>query len=171
MVWGENGFGTDFPYNILGNDTGECWRISSHPSGDDPVEDNRFIGRSQLWREDRYLFSDLELDRFLLLIKVIDAKENLSIQVHPDDVYVAEHENGSLEKTECWYIIDCSNDAQLVVGHNAKTREELKAMVQEESIGDFCFVGLLNYLGIGVIIQHISLKTKENKNWEIKIKK
>lgn len=133
MVWGGNRLGTDFGYNIPGNDTGECWGISAHPNGDDPVEDNRFVGKtlSQLWREDRYLFGDLELDRFPLLIKVIDAKENLSIQVHPDDAYAAEHENGSLGKTECWYIIDCPDDAQLVVGHNARTREELRAMIQE----------------------------------------
>ena len=64
-----------------------------------------------------------------LLIKIIDAKADLSIQVHPDDTYAAEHENGSLGKMECWYILDCEPDSKLVIGHNAKTHEELEDMV------------------------------------------
>ena len=71
------------------------------------------------------------MDRFPLLVKIIDAKDDLSIQVHPDDAYAKVHENGSLGKTECWFILDCKENATLVVGHNAKTREELEQMIQE----------------------------------------
>lgn len=133
MVWGGNRLGTDFGYDIPGEDTGECWGIAAHPNGDDPVEDNRFVGKtlSQLWTEDRYLFRNLEMDRFPLMVKVIDAKDNLSIQVHPDDAYAKEHENGSLGKTECWYIIDCPQDARLVIGHNAGSKEELRDMIEQ----------------------------------------
>ena len=51
--------------------------------------------------------------------------------MHPDDVYACEHENGSLGKTECWYILDCREDASLVIGHSAETRQELKEMVEQ----------------------------------------
>ena len=44
---------------------------------------------------------------FPLLVKIIDANDHLSIQVHPDDAYAQIHENGSQGKTECWYILDC----------------------------------------------------------------
>ncbi len=71
------------------------------------------------------------MDRFPLLIKIIDAKDDLSIQVHPDDAYAKVHENGSLGKTECWFILDCKENATLVVGHNAKTKEELEQMIHE----------------------------------------
>lgn len=40
--------------------------------------------------------------------------------MHPDDAYAKEHENGSLGKTECWYILECGENASLVIGHNAK---------------------------------------------------
>ena len=71
------------------------------------------------------------MDRFPLLVKIIDAKDDLSIQVHPDDAYAKAHENGSLGKTECWFILDCKENATLVVGHNAKTKEELEQMIHE----------------------------------------
>lgn len=133
MVWGGSRLGTDFGYQLPGNEVGECWGISAHPNGDDGVDDNRFVGKtlSELWEEDRYLFGNLKEDRFPLLVKVIDAKQNLSIQVHPDDSYAKEHEGGSLGKTECWYIIDCEEGAELVVGHNARTKEELEDMIYE----------------------------------------
>ena len=68
--------------------------------------------------------------RQYLLIKIIDAKNDLSIQVHPDDAYASEHENGSLGKTECWYVLDCEPGTKIVIGHNAKDKKEL-----EEKIG------------------------------------
>ena len=92
---------------------------------------------SQLWDEHPELFGNIEGDRFPLLIKIIDAKDNLSIQVHPYDEYAAKNENGSLVKTECWYIIDCPDNAKLVVGHNAKTHEELSEMIHEGRWDEF----------------------------------
>lgn len=71
------------------------------------------------------VFGNVDSDRFPLLIKIIDAKDDLSIQAHPDDDYVKVHENGSLGKTECWYILDCKENATIVIGHNATTKEEL----------------------------------------------
>ena len=57
--------------------------------------------------------------------------------MHPDDAYAKVHENGSLGKTECWFILDCKENATLVVGHNAKSREELEQMIQEGKWKEF----------------------------------
>ncbi|MBO5303486.1 MAG: mannose-6-phosphate isomerase, class I [Lachnospiraceae bacterium] len=131
MIWGGNRLGTDFHYPIPGEDTGECWGISAHPNGDAKIVSKPFEGKtlSALWEENRELFGNLKEDRFPLLIKIIDAKADLSIQVHPDDMYAKEAENGSLGKMECWYIIDCPADAKLVLGHNAKDKAELEDMI------------------------------------------
>ena len=70
------------------------------------------------------------------MVKIIDAREDLSIQVHPDDAYAGIHENGSLGKTECWYVLDCAENASLVIGHHAKTRQELASMIEEGRWGE-----------------------------------
>lgn len=77
------------------------------------------------------MFGHVSGDSFPLLVKIIDAKEDLSIQVHPDDHYAAEHENGARGKTECWYVLDCDPGATIVIGHNAKTRDEMRRMVEQ----------------------------------------
>lgn len=132
-IWGGSRLGTEYGYPLPGSHTGECWGISAHPNGDDTIKEGTFAGKklSELWQQHRYLFGNLTMDRFPLLVKIIDAKDDLSIQVHPDDAYAAAHENGSLGKTECWYILDCPQDAQLVVGHHAQTKEELEEMIHE----------------------------------------
>lgn len=138
MIWGGSKLRTEFGYDIPGDKTGECWAISAHPNGDCVIREGIYEGKtlSELWQEHRELFGNLDLDRFPLLTKIIDAKDDLSIQVHPDDDYAAVHENGSLGKTECWYVLDCPEGAALVVGHNASTREELKTMIEEGKWGE-----------------------------------
>lgn len=138
MLWGGSKLSTEFGYQIPGDDTGECWAISAHPNGDCEVREGLYEGKklSELWQEHRELFGDLDLDRFPLLTKIIDARDDLSIQVHPNDAYAGEHENGSLGKTECWYVLDCPEDAALVVGHNASTRKELQEMVEQGRWGE-----------------------------------
>lgn len=133
MIWGGNRLKTDFGYDIPSDSTGECWAVSAHTNGDCTVKNGPFAGEklSGLWENHRELFGNLKGDTFPLLIKIIDAKADLSIQVHPDDTYAKEFENGSLGKTECWYILDCDEDGKIVVGHNAKDKEELKSMIAE----------------------------------------
>ena len=103
-IWGGSRMRDAYGYDIPSDKTGEYWAISAHPNGDCPVLNPEFEGMtlSQLWDQRRDLFGDIEGDRFPLLIKIIDAAGDLSIQVHPDDAYAAEHENGSLGKRECW---------------------------------------------------------------------
>ena len=134
MIWGGNQLAEKFGYEIPSDKTGECWAVSAHPNGDCTVREGEYAGRklSELFKEEPELFGNRPLDRFPLLIKIIDAKADLSIQVHPDDAYAKVHENGSLGKTECWYILDCPEDATLVVGHNAGSREELKEMIDQK---------------------------------------
>lgn len=81
----------------------------------------------------------LNADDFLfpLLTKIIDAKSDLSIQVYPDDAYAAVNENGSLGKTECWYIMDAASGATIVIGHNAKDHNQVKSMIEQRQWGDF----------------------------------
>ncbi len=134
MIWGGTRLRDDFGYEIPGEHTGECWAVSAHPNGDCTVKSGSLRGRtlSGLWREHRELFGGAEGEVFPLLIKIIDAKADLSIQVHPDDAYAKAHENGSLGKTECWYILDCDPDAKIVIGHHAGSREELRQMIDEK---------------------------------------
>ena len=134
MIWGGNQLAEKFGYEIPSDKTGECWAVSAHPNGDCTVREGEYTGKklSELFKEEPELFGNLSLDRFPLLIKIIDAKADLSIQVHPDDAYAKVHENGSLGKTECWYILDCPEDATLVVGHNAGSTEELKEMIDQK---------------------------------------
>ncbi|MBQ8232923.1 MAG: mannose-6-phosphate isomerase, class I [Lachnospiraceae bacterium] len=128
--WGGKRLNTVFGYTIPSEYTGECWAISGHPDGDCPVADaGRTLG--QIWKEQPELFGNLPGDIFPLIIKIIDARENLSIQVHPDDEYAGIHEKGSPGKTECWYVLDCERDAEVIIGHNASSREEMKRMVEE----------------------------------------
>lgn len=133
MIWGGDRLKTEFGYEIPGDHTGECWAVSAHENGDCTVLSGAFQGKklSRLWEENKELFGNLEGDKFPLLVKIIDAKDDLSIQVHPDDAYAKEHENGSLGKTECWYILDCDEGNEIVLGHNAKTKGELSYMIDE----------------------------------------
>lgn len=117
----------------------ETWTISAHPNGDCRISAGSFAGMtlSQLWDAHPELFGAKAGSRFPLLVKIIDAKDDLSIQVHPDDAYAAVHENGSLGKTECWYILDCKEDAQIVIGHHASSKAEVEAMIREKRWNDF----------------------------------
>lgn len=133
MLWGGRKLETEFGYDIPDGSIGECWAISAHPNGDCTIASGEYAGHtlSWLWANHRELFGNCEGDRFPLLIKIIDAKDDLSIQVHPDDAYAAEHENGSLGKKECWYVLSAEEGQQIVVGQRAHSREEFAQMVEE----------------------------------------
>lgn len=133
MIWGGNRLKTEYGYSIPSDHTGECWAISAHKHGDCRIKNGAFAGKTLgwLWENHRELFGDAKGDVFPLLVKIIDAKADLSIQVHPDDEYAKARENGSLGKTECWYILDCEEDSTIVIGHNAKDKEDLKEMIAQ----------------------------------------
>lgn len=138
MIWGGNKLATDFGFAIPSDHTGECWAISAHTNGDCTIKNGTYQGQtlSWLWENHRGLFNNIEGEVFPLLIKIIDAKADLSIQVHPDDEYAKMNENGALGKTECWYILDCDENAEIVIGHNAKDKQELKDMIYSDRWGE-----------------------------------
>ena len=139
-IWGGERLRDIYGYEIPSDHTGECWAVSAHKNGDCRIASGTYVGwhLSQLWEEHRELFgAEAAGEVFPLLVKIIDAKADLSIQVHPDNAYAAEHENGSLGKTECWYVLDCDPGATIVIGHNAKDKNEVKEMIEGKRWTDF----------------------------------
>lgn len=138
VIWGGNALRTHYGYDIPSETTGEAWVVSAHKNGDCRIRGGQYDGctLSQLWQDHRELFGNQEGDQFPILVKIIDAKQDLSIQVHPDDAYARVHENGSLGKTECWYILDCDPGSSIVVGHNASSTEEMQQMIAEDRWDD-----------------------------------
>jgi len=132
-IWGGTTLQKEFGYAIPSDQTGECWAISAHPNGPSVIENGDYAGMTldRLWREQPELFGNSTEKVFPLLTKILDANKDLSVQVHPDDTYAMANENGELGKTECWYVIDCKEDAHIIFGHNAKTKEELRQQINE----------------------------------------
>lgn len=140
-IWGGDRICKDFPYPFPGDKIGECWAISAYESGDCKIhslydiqgKEKKNIGKtlSQVWDSHKELFGSYPSTTFPLLIKIIDAKEDLSIQVHPDDEYAFVYKPGERGKTECWLILDCEEGASIVIGHHAGTKEELTRMIEE----------------------------------------
>lgn len=137
-IWGGTALRDKFNYEIPSENTGECWAISSHENGDCEITNGKFKGMtlSNLWSNHKELFGNMAGDKFPLLTKILDANDNLSVQVHPDNEYAKKNEHGELGKTECWYIIDCDDDAEMIFGHNAKSKEELEYMVSNNKWSD-----------------------------------
>lgn len=137
-IWGGTALQKEFGYEIPSENTGECWAISAHPNGPSIIENGPYKGMTldKLWSEHSELFGNPQEKVFPLLTKILDANMDLSVQVHPDDSYAMVHENGELGKTECWYIIDCKEDADMIFGHNAQTKEELQKQIQEGQWND-----------------------------------
>ena len=96
-IWGGSRLKQEFHYEQAGEQTGECWGISAHPNGDGVVKSGAYAGMhlSEVWKEYPRLFGSDGTGVFPLLAKIIDAREDLSIQVHPDDSYAKVHENGA----------------------------------------------------------------------------
>ena len=138
MIWGGNKLREEFSYTYDMDNAGECWGISAHPNGDCTVVGGAYDGMklSELYEQHKELFGDAGWDVFPLLTKIIDAKTDLSIQVHPDDAYAKLNENGSLGKTECWYILDAESDTTIVIGHNATSSEEVANMIHDRKWKD-----------------------------------
>ena len=132
-IWGGTALKVKFGYEIPSNNIGEYWAISAHPNGPSLIENSQYEGISldQLWMEHPELFGHPKEKTFPLLTKILDASMDLSVQVHPEDSYAEVHENGELGKTECWYILDCKEDAEIIIGHNAKSKEEFIELINE----------------------------------------
>lgn len=117
-LWGGSRLNDEFEKNIDLTPLAETWECSTHPDGPSYVVGGAFDGQelAEVLREHpEYLGERHKGENTLpILIKFIDAKKDLSVQVHPTDAYAQEHENGQLGKTEMWYVLDASKDAKLV---------------------------------------------------------
>lgn len=169
-IWGGTALQEIFNYDIFSNNTGECWGISAHPNGMTIVKNGKHKGKTlkTLWENNAELFGNVGGQEFPLLVKILDANQDLSIQVHPDDDYVLEQGLDGLGKTECWYILDCDKNAEIVYGHNANTKEEFITLVKEGKYnelfrrvkvkpGDFYFIpsGTVHALCRGTLVLEI----------------
>lgn len=174
-IWGGTALKDKFGYDIFSEHTGECWAISGHPNGPSIVENGVYAGKSliELWDHHRELFGGYESKVFPLLTKILDANADLSVQVHPNDDYAAKHEFGELGKTECWYIIDCKEDAEIIYGHHAQTKAEFEKMIASGEWdkllnripikpGDFFYLpsGMIHALCEGTLV----LETQQNSD-------
>ncbi len=128
-----------FGYEKAGDKAGECWGISAHKNGDCIIKNGAYKGKTLSWcfENHKELFGNIDSRVFPLLVKILGAEDDLSIQVHPDDMYAADHENGALGKTECWYILDCKENATIVIGHNARDKKELKEFISNGKWKEF----------------------------------
>ncbi|WP_431804019.1 mannose-6-phosphate isomerase, class I [Halobacillus andaensis] len=166
-IWGGTKLKEIFNYEIPSEQTGECWGISGHTNGPNIIINGPLAGRTldDAWKEHRELFANEQGDEFPLLVKILDSKKDLSVQVHPDDSYAREVENENYGKTECWYVIDCEEGSEIIFGHHAKSKDELAAMVENGewdqllrrvsvNPGDFFYVpsGTIHAIGEGIQI-------------------
>ncbi len=164
--------------NEYNKDTGiyplaESWECAAHPNGSSIVADGEYKGMllSDLIRDMPEMLGTKHASgkRLPVLIKLIDAKEDLSIQVHPDDAYASEHENGQLGKMEMWYVLHADKGARLAYGFNRDvTREEVEDSAKKGEIekiikyvpverDDIFFInpGLVHAIGSGVLLLEI----------------
>ncbi|WP_062319669.1 mannose-6-phosphate isomerase, class I [Halolactibacillus sp. JCM 19043] len=168
-IWGGDKLKTEFHYDIPSDKTGEAWVISAHENGPSTIENGPLKGKTltEAWENNRDYFnrSETDTEAYPLLVKILDATEDLSVQVHPDDTYAREKEGVPYGKTECWYVLDAEEDAKIVFGHHAETNEELKTLAEngewDELLryvpvkkGDFIYVpsGSIHAIGAGIVI-------------------
>lgn len=165
-IWGGTKLREVFGYELPSDKVGECWAISAHPHGVSIVKNGRFKGQGldELYAKHRELFGNRPEPVFPLLTKILDANDWLSVQVHPDDAYALEKE-GELGKTECWYVLKADEGAEIIYGHHAKSKAELRQQIQEKDwehlltkipvqTGDFFYVpsGTMHAIGSGILI-------------------
>jgi mannose-6-phosphate isomerase len=117
----------------------ESWEVSAHPDGMSVVAGGPLAGQTLAGLVDTYgrqlVGSRTRTSYFPLLIKLIDAKQQLSVQVHPNDATAAAH--GGEAKTEMWYVLDADPDAYVYAGLQAgTTAETLKTAVADDTVED-----------------------------------
>jgi len=169
-IWGGRklaGYRDDLPEGQIG----ESWDISAQESGMSVVQNGKLKGKSlkdlTAMYPQQIMGEEVEAEEFPLLLKIIDAQSQLSIQVHPDDEYAAKY-SGEAGKTEAWYVIDADEDAYLIIGTEDCSESEFKKAVQNDEInqyvkkvrvetGDVFFIkaGLLHAIGPGIMLAEV----------------
>jgi len=170
-IWGGNTLKTKFGKNIPDGFAAESWEISCHPEGLSSVANGECSGRllTELIAEDPGKMLGGERREMSLLVKLIDANDRLSVQVHPNDDVAKSLEGEGQGKTEMWYVIDAAPGAKIVYGlREGVGEEEFKAAVAEGrvedvlnyipvSAGDSFFIpaGTVHAIGEGILIAEV----------------
>ena len=161
IIWGGNKLKTDFGKVCDLDKLAESWELTVRHDGMNIIENGEYTGMTL----EEYLGADAA--GFPLLIKLIDACDRLSIQVHPNDEYAREKE-GEYGKTEMWYIVDAEPGAKLVYGLKDYDRETFAAAAKDGTLekylnfvdvhkGDVFFIpsGCVHAIGAGILIAEI----------------
>ncbi|MDK2965039.1 mannose-6-phosphate isomerase, class I [Lacrimispora sp.] len=178
-LWGGQKLNTKFNLQSPFKKTGEAWLISAHKDGCCLIKNGLFANQRLdfVWEKYPQLFGYPKEEKFPLLVKLIDAQDDLSVQVHPDDAYAWEHE-GESGKTECWYILEAEESAEIIYGHNAQTKEEFISRINNgewETLlrkvpvakGEFYYVptGTVHAIGKGCLI--IEVQQSSNSTYRL----
>lgn len=173
-IWGGTRLRDDYGFKSDLNKMAEGWMLSCHKDGKNTIIGGEFDGKTledvidEFGKENIVGTNSLQFPYFPVLIKLIDAKDNLSIQVHPDNDYAqrVEHEFG---KTEIWYVLDAEPDATLIYGFKDNfTSEQFRNAIENNTLmdmlnvvnvkkGDLFFIeaGTVHAIGKGTLIAEI----------------
>lgn len=172
-LWGGNRLNDEFDKGLALTPLAETWECSTHPDGPSYVVGGEFDGKKLaqvLEKHPEYLGKRHKGENTMpILIKFIDAKMDLSVQVHPTDAYAIEHEQGQLGKTEMWYVLDADKNARLVYGLKRDcTREQMRQAIINGTLmkelqwvpvkkGDLFFIeaGTIHAIGAGALVAEI----------------
>ena len=135
-IWGGSKLKDIYGYPIPSDKTGEYWAISGMEGESSTIINGEFEGKTlrEVYENNKELFGNPNEKEFPLLVKIIDAADDLSIQVHPDDEMAKRLEN-SKGKTECWYILN-ENPASIIFGLNVDNKEEAIRLIDERKWQD-----------------------------------
>ena len=172
-LWGGTKLKTDFGKKSDLDIVAESWELSTHKDGQSVVAAGPDAGLTLSEYIDKHgegiLGSNAQkFDYFPILIKLIDAKDNLSIQVHPSDDYALKNE-GEYGKTEMWYVLDANEGASLYYGFKSEiTKDEFEDRINNNTLldvlnkvevhkGDMFFIesGTVHAMGKGIVICEI----------------
>ena len=172
-LWGGTRLKSEYGFSSDKDTIAEAWMLSCHKDGTNEVLNGELKGKTLT--EALAHFGDAALGirankfpYFPLLIKLIDAKQKLSIQVHPDDDYALKNE-GEFGKTEMWYVVDCDKNSELIYGFkNNILKEQFEEKIKDNTItdvtnrvkvdkGDVFFIsaGTLHAIGEGILIAEV----------------
>ena len=172
-LWGGTRLRDDFGKDCDFDKIAESWELSCHKDGNSVVADGEFAGLTlaqYIEKEGKSVLGTNceKFENFPILIKLIDAKDNLSVQVHPNNEY-AQRVEGEYGKTEMWYVLDAAPGAQLIYGFKEKiSKEAFKAAIENNTLpqvlnhvdihkGDVFFIeaGTVHAIGKGALIAEI----------------
>lgn len=169
-LWGGTRLKDEYSKKIDMNPLAESWECSVHPDGLCYVANGKYKGKTlkEVLDEHPEYIGTKANGEFPILAKFIDAKKDLSVQVHPDDEYAREKEKDN-GKTEMWYIIDADEGASLIYGFKHKlSKEILERAIEKGELdkhlqkievhkGDLFFVpaGTVHGIGKGILLAEI----------------